>query len=199
MFTGLVEGQATVRGVLPEGAAVRLVLDMPPEFVGEARLGDSIALNGCCLTVVSITRSRFDFQAGTETLSKTNLGELRPGSRVNVERAVAVGARLGGHFVQGHVDGTGQVELIEQDGEWTTMWFRVPRPLTLQMVHKGSITVDGISLTLVNVEPERFSVALIPHTLAVTTLGQKTVGGTVNIETDILGKYVQKLIGEIGR
>ncbi len=197
MFTGLVEGQATVRGVIPEGAAVRLVLEMPPEFAGEAHLGDSIALNGCCLTVVAIDDSNFDFQAGTETLSKTNLGTLRPGSLVNVERAVAVGARLGGHFVQGHVDGTGHVERIEQDGEWTTMWFQVPRPLTQQMVHKGSITVDGISLTLVNVEAERFSVALIPHTLAVTTLGQRAVGDTVNIETDILGKYVQKLIGEI--
>lgn len=197
MFTGLVEGQATVRGVIPEGAAVRLVLEMPPEFAGEAHLGDSVALNGCCLTVVAIDGSNFDFQAGTETLSKTNLGTLRPGSLVNVERAVAVGARLGGHFVQGHVDGTGHVERIEQDGEWTTMWFQVPRPLTQQMVHKGSITVDGISLTLVNVEAERFSVALIPHTLAVTTLGQRAVGDTVNIETDILGKYVQKLIGEI--
>lgn len=197
MFTGLVEGQATVRGVIPEGAAVRLVLEMPPEFAGEAHLGDSVALNGCCLTVVAIDGSNFDFQAGTETLSKTNLGTLRPGSLVNVERAVAVGARLGGHFVQGHVDGTGHVERIEQDGEWTTMWFQVPRPLTQQMVHKGSITVDGISLTLVNVEAERFSVALIPHTLAVTTLGQRVVGDTVNIETDILGKYVQKLIGEI--
>ncbi len=199
MFTGLVEGQATVRGVVPEGAAVRLVLEMPAEFVGEARLGDSIALNGCCLTVVAINGSNFDFQAGTETLSKTNLGELRPGSTVNVERAVAVGARLGGHFVQGHVDGTGQVERIDQDGEWTTMWFKVSRPLTLQMVRKGSITVDGISLTLVEVEAERFSVALIPHTLSVTTLGKRAVGDTVNIETDILGKYVQKLIGEVGK
>lgn len=198
MFTGLVEGQATVRAVIPEGAAVRLVLLMPQEYVGELRLGDSIALNGCCLTVVEIEGATCAFQAGTETLSKTNLGELRTGSTVNVERAIAVGARLGGHFVQGHVDGTATVDLIDQDGEWTTMWFRVPRPLTQQMVRKGSITVDGISLTLVNVEPERFSVALIPHTLAVTTLGQRKVGNTVNIETDILGKYVQKLIGEIG-
>ena len=199
MFTGLVEGQATVLEVVPEGAAVRLELDMPVLFSGEVQLGDSIALNGCCLTVIAIDGDRMSFQAGTETLSKTNLGELGPGSRVNVERAVAVGSRLGGHFVQGHVDGTGQVERIEQDGEWTTMWFRVPRPLTLQMVQKGSITVDGISLTLVQVEAERFSVALIPHTLSVTTLGQRRVGDTVNIETDILGKYVQKLVGEIGR
>lgn len=199
MFTGLVEGQATVLEVVPEGAAVRLELDMPAQFSGEVQLGDSIALNGCCLTMIAIDGDRMSFQAGTETLSKTNLGELGPGSRVNVERAVAVGSRLGGHFVQGHVDGTGQVERIEQDGEWTTMWFRVPRPLTLQMVQKGSITVDGISLTLVQVEAERFSVALIPHTLSVTTLGQRRVGDTVNIETDILGKYVQKLVGEIGR
>jgi riboflavin synthase len=197
MFTGLVEGQATVKNIIPEGAAVRLVQEMPAEYGGEVRLGDSIALNGCCLTVVEINGLTCAFQAGTETLSKTNLGELRSGTKVNVERAVAVGARLGGHFVQGHVDGTGQVDRIEQDGEWTTMWFRVSRELTQQMVRKGSITVDGISLTLVNVESERFSVALIPHTLEVTTLGRRKVTDTVNIETDILGKYVQKLIGEI--
>lgn len=194
MFTGLIEGQATVREIVPEGAAVRIVLDVPPEYVPDVRLGDSIALNGCCLTVIAIEGSAVAFQAGTETLSKTNLGELRPGSPVNVERAIAVGSRLGGHFVQGHVDGTGRVQLIEQDGEWTTMWFSVPRDLTQQMVRKGSITVDGISLTLVQVESDRFSVALIPHTLAVTTLGLRRVGDTVNIETDILGKYVQKLL-----
>ena len=139
------------------------------------------------------------FQAGAETLSKTNLGELITGRQVNVERALALGARLGGHYVQGHVDGTGSVDRIDQDGEWTTMWFRVPAPLTRQMVKKGSITVDGVSLTLVEVEADRFSVALIPHTLAVTTLGQRKAGDRVNIETDILGKYVEKLIREIPR
>lgn len=199
MFTGLVEGQATVVEVVPEGVAVRLVLDLPDQFTGEVHMGDSIALNGCCLTVISIAGSRMAFQAGTETLSKTNLGELVPGSLVNVERAVAVGSRLGGHFVQGHIDGTGYIDRIDQDGEWTTMWFRVSPQLTLQMVPKGSITVDGISLTLVQVESQRFSVALIPHTLAVTTLGRRRVGDAVNIETDILGKYVQKLVGDIGR
>jgi riboflavin synthase len=199
MFTGLVEGQATLVSVAPEGAAVRLTLLMPVEFSGDLHLGDSIALNGCCLTVVTFDGLTCAFQAGTETLSKTNLGELQPGSKINVERALAMGARLGGHYVQGHVDGTGSVERIDQDGEWTTMWFRVPAPLTRQMVKKGSITVDGISLTLVDVEADRFSVALIPHTLAVTTLGQRKVGDRVNIETDILGKYVEKLIGEIPR
>lgn len=197
MFTGLVEGQAIVHDVISEGDAVRLVLEMPPAFLSETQLGDSIALNGCCLTVVSLQGAHFSFQAGTETLSKTNLGTFISGTRVNVERALQVGARLGGHYVQGHIDGTGVVDQIEQDGEWTSMWFRVPESLTLQMVCKGSIAVDGISLTLVNVERTRFSVALIPHTLAVTTLGQRRTGDTVNIETDILGKYVQKLVGEI--
>ena len=197
MFTGLIEGQAVVRGVFPEGAAVRLMLEMPANFVSDAQLGDSIALNGCCLTLVSRSGRDFNFQAGTETLSKTNLGTFKPGTKVNVERALQVGARLGGHYVQGHVDGTGVVERIEQDGEWTTMWFQVPQELTSQMVRKGSIAVDGISLTLVRVEDTRFSVALIPHTLAVTTLGQRQVGDSVNIETDILGKYVQKLVGEL--
>jgi riboflavin synthase len=197
MFTGLVEGLAIVRALTVEGAAVRLDLEVPVEFQSDARLGDSIALNGCCLTVIHLDGRLFSFQAGTETLSKTNLGTFRPGTIVNVERALQVGARLGGHYVQGHIDGTGTVERIEQDGEWTSMWFQVPPDLTLQMVKKGSIAVDGISLTLVNVESDRFSVALIPHTLAVTTLGQRQVGDTVNIETDILGKYVQKLVGHI--
>lgn len=197
MFTGLVEGQAVVREIIPEGAAVRLVLEMPEEYASGAKLGDSIALNGCCLTVIQLDGKVFSFQAGTETLSKTNLGCFISGTRVNVERALQVGARLGGHYVQGHVDGTGVVERIEQDGEWTTMWFQVSPDLSLQMVQKGSIAVDGISLTLVRVESTRFSVALIPHTLEVTTLGQRRVGDSVNIETDILGKYVQKLVGEM--
>jgi riboflavin synthase len=199
MFTGLVEGQAIVRAVTPEGVAVRLELDMPFEYESAVCLGDSIALNGCCLTVVQFNGRTFTFQAGTETLSKTNLGTFKPGTQVNVERALLVGSRLGGHYVQGHIDGTGIVEQIEQDGEWTSMWFQVSSDLTMQMVKKGSIAVDGVSLTLVNVERERFSLALIPHTLAVTTLGQYRVGDSVNIETDILGKYVQKLVGEIGR
>ena len=162
-----------------------------------AGIGDSVAISGCCLTIVRIDEQGWTFQAGEETLSKTSLGQLEVGDEVNLERSMPVNGRLGGHFVQGHIDGTGIVDDIQQDGEWTTMWFRVPKSLTQQMVGKGSVAVDGISLTLVEVEPERFSVALIPHTLEVTTLGQKRVGDPVNIETDILGKYVLKMLAEV--
>lgn len=175
---------------------MRLEIKAPAAIAEGCRIGDSVATNGCCLTVVAIEGPRWAFEAGAETLSKTNLGRLKPGDPVNLERALPAGGRLGGHFVQGHVDGVGEVATMERDGEWTTIWFRVPEHLTAQMVAKGSITVDGVSLTLVNVERESFSVALIPHTLSVTTLGTRRVGDAVNIETDILGKYVQKFLSQ---
>ena len=196
MFTGLIEAQGIVQRLEPQGAAVRLEIEAPAVVTEGCRIGDSVAINGCCLTVVAIDGPHWAFEAGAETLSKTNLGRLTPGDPVNLERALPAGGRLGGHFVQGHVDGVGEVATIERDGEWTTIWFRVPEHLTAQMVPKGSITVDGVSLTLVNVERERFSVALIPHTLSVTTLGTRRVGDAVNIETDILGKYVQKFLSQ---
>ena len=161
----------------------------------DAEIGDSIAINGCCLTVVSIGGEKADeltFQAGSETLSRTNLGQLKPGSPVNLERSLAVGQRMGGHYVAGHVDGLGVVNERVDDDQWSTFWFSVPESLTVQMASKGSVAIDGISLTLVDVERERFSVALIPHTLAVTTLGRRNVGDEVNIETDLLAKYVQQ-------
>jgi len=122
------------------------------------------------------------------------LGRLSLGDQVNIERPLAADGRLGGHFVQGHVDGVGTIKSIDKDGEWITMWFDIPKELALQMVPKGSVTIDGISLTIVECEQKAFSIALIPHTLEVTTMGQKQVGSVVNLETDILGKYVQKLI-----
>jgi len=143
---------------------------------------------------VEIAENSLKFQAGAETLAKTNLGLLTVGDAVNLERPLAANGRLGGHFVQGHVDGVGSIKSIDRDGEWITMWFEVPEALALQMVPKGSVTVDGISLTIVGCEASSFSIALIPHTLEVTTLGQKQVGSIVNIETDILGKYVSKLV-----
>jgi riboflavin synthase len=194
MFTGLVEGQGTIVDLTVEGAGTRLVVAPPAEMLAGTAIGDSVAINGCCLTVVNIEADRWSFQAGPETLSCTNLGELRPGDRVNIERALPVSARLGGHFVQGHVDGCATVEQIIPNGPWVSIWFRVPQNLTRQMVSKGSVTVDGVSLTLVDVEAERFSVALIPHTLEITSLGTRRVGDRVNIETDILAKYVEKLL-----
>jgi riboflavin synthase len=194
MFTGLVEGQGTIRAIVPEGDVIRLDVELPDEMTNGLGLGDSVSINGCCLTVVSHDGSVAAFQAGTETLSKTNLGRLAEGSPVNLERSLPVDGRLGGHFVQGHVDGVGQVALIDRDGDWITMWFQVPETLAKYLVPKGSVAIDGISLTVVDVESNRFSVALIPHTLEVTTLGIRNVGDPVNIETDILGKYVERLL-----
>ena len=190
MFTGLVEEKGTVRQLKTSNSACDLSIEAP--LVSEdVSIGDSIAINGCCLTVVSINGKLLTFQAGSETLGRTNLGQLQPGSPVNLERSLQVGQRMGGHYVSGHVDALGTVDERNDDGEWAEFWFRVPAALTRQMAPKGSVTVDGISLTIVNVESDRFSVALIPHTLDVTTLGSRNVGDQVNIETDVLAKYVQ--------
>ncbi|WP_298866550.1 riboflavin synthase [uncultured Gimesia sp.] len=194
MFTGLVEAQGTVQLLEQNGSAIDLTLEISELISNDAHIGDSVAINGCCLTVVEISEGCLKFQAGAETLAKTNLGLLSLGDQVNIERPLAADGRLGGHFVQGHVDGIGSIKSIDRDGEWVTMWFDVPKELALQMVPKGSVTIDGISLTIVDCQPTAFSIALIPHTLEVTTLGQKKIGGVVNLETDILGKYVQKLI-----
>jgi len=199
MFTGLVEGQGILQLLTQEPDGLRLTIDPGDAFAAnETALGDSISICGCCLTVVKQDGNLLDFQAGTETLSKTSLGGFVVGDRVNLERALAVGARLGGHFVQGHVDGVGTVDLIDRSGDWVDMWFRVPPEMTRLMIPKGSIAVDGISLTLVNVEADRFSVALIPHTLEVTTLGRRAVGDSINLELDVLGKYVARLISGDG-
>ena len=192
MFSGIVEALGTVAELRQEPPGCRLIV-REPKIAAETRVADSISVNGCCLTVVDCQGDTFAFQAGPETLARTNLGELKPGSPVNLERALAVGDRLGGHFVSGHIDGLGT--LLERDdcGDWSTFWFAVPRALSVQMASKGSIAVDGVSLTIVHSEPDRFSVALIPYTLAVTTLGPLQSGGKVNLETDLLAKYVGRL------
>jgi riboflavin synthase len=149
------------------------------------------------LTVVDVGSDVFRFQVGPETLRLTNLGELQRGDRVNLERSLRAGDRLGGHIVQGHVDGLGRLEKRDRQGEWEMVWFTCARELTRQMVKKGSIAVDGVSLTLVDVTADGFSVALIPHTLTATTLGFKQPGATVNLETDLFAKYVAKYIEEV--
>ena len=205
MFTGLVEALETVRAIVPEGESCRLQIGVPTSFLEdthpEKRLGDSVAINGCCLTVVvaeagfeTSNESLWSFQAGHETLARTNLGRLTVGDTVNLERAMPANGRFGGHIVQGHVDGVGKVAEIAQQGEWADYSFDVPEHLAAQMVEKGSIAVDGVSLTLTKVGKTRFQVMLIPHTLAVTTLGRRKVGDEVNLETDVLAKYVQKLM-----
>jgi riboflavin synthase len=192
MFTGLVEALAPVDAVVSEGDGRALVVAAP--FTAELALGDSVAINGACLTVVARDDRTCRFQAGPETLRKTNLGELQPGDRVNLERALRVGDRLGGHLVQGHVDGIGRIASRQRQGEWEVVWFSCAASLAEQLVPKGSVTVDGISLTVVDVTADGFSVALIPHTLALTTLGFKGPGASVNLETDILAKYVWKCL-----
>jgi riboflavin synthase len=193
MFTGLVETLGAVREVIADGAGRDLVIEAPT-LTADLALGESVAVNGCCLTVVAHDAATCRFQAGPETLRRTNLGDLRPGDRVNLERSLRVGDRLGGHIVQGHIDGVGRVERLLSDGDWVLFWFACPPELTAQMASKGSVAVDGVSLTLVDVEEGRFSVALIPHTLAHTTLGLRKPGDAVNLETDLLAKYVQKCL-----
>jgi riboflavin synthase len=194
VFTGLVQAQGDVCELLPEGPGVRLVV-REAALASQTRVGDSIAINGCCLTAVDVGDQRIAFEAGAETLGRTNLGRLATGDRVNLEPSLRMGDALGGHFVTGHVDGVGTVDRRADDGPWCTMWFRAPARLLRQMASKGSIAVDGVSLTLVDVEAERFSVALIPHTLTATTLGSRRVGDEVNLETDVLAKYVERQLG----
>lgn len=191
MFTGLVEALGTVHEIVDQPPGIRLVV-RESMIAGDARIGDSVSVNGCCLTVVEVTGDTLSFDAGEETLSRTNLGKLEQGCGVNLERSLKVGDRLGGHFVSGHIDAVGHLDERIDDEDWSTFWFRMPKRLASQMVGKGSIAVDGVSLTLVEVESERFSVALIPHTLEVTTLGSLGPDDPVNLETDMLAKLVEK-------
>lgn len=203
MFTGLIEALGTIEKLIPEPPGLRLVIRSPlfqqtaekgkvGKNGGVIAIGDSIAINGCCLTAVALNGDLVDFQAGEETLRKTNLGQLREGSLVNLERSLCVGDRMGGHFVTGHVDGAGKIRIIDSQGEWAYYYFDVPQHLISHLASKGSIAVDGISLTVVDVDPAGFSVALIPHTLQATTLGSRKVGDLINLETDILAKYVAR-------
>ena len=196
---GFTEGDFYLPTTALSGGQTKLVglaklLVREPKVVPETRVADSISVNGCCLTVVEVEGDTMAFEAGPETLARTNLGDLKVGSKVNLERALKVGDRLGGHFVSGHIDATGTLLERNDEGQWAFFWFEIPKPLSLKMASKGSIAVDGVSLTIVDSQPERFSVALIPYTLAVTTLGPLEVGGKVNLETDILAKYVQRLV-----
>lgn len=193
MFTGLIETLGTVRRVQAEGPGKTLII-AAPSLSGELGIGESVAINGACLTVIERDSQMCSFQAGPETLQRTNLGELVAGDRVNLERSLRLGDRLGGHLVQGHIDGLGRVEQRIRQANWEMIWFSCPSELVAQMVNKGSVAVDGISLTLVDVTADRFSVALIPHTLSMTTLGFRQPGATVNLETDLLAKYVWKCL-----
>ena len=191
MFTGLVQSIADVVDVIAEPPGKRLVI-REPKLAGRAKIGDSVAVNGCCLTVVSVAGDRLAFQAGEETLSRTNIGELVAGDCVNAEASLKAGDPLGGHFVTGHIDAVGTLLERREDGEWSSFWFAAPATALRQMASKGSIAVEGVSLTLVDVLQDRFSVALIPYTLTETTLGRLQTGDHVNLETDVLAKYVER-------
>ncbi|MFA6574545.1 MAG: riboflavin synthase [Nocardioides sp.] len=198
MFTGIVEELGTVAAVEDQGDAIRLTVEAST-VLEDTGLGDSIAVNGCCLTVVSHDGLRWTADVMQETLDKTSLQGVRPGDRVNLERAVTAEKRLGGHIVQGHVDGVGHVVSRTPSEHWEVVEISLPVPdekgsLGRYLVDKGSITVDGVSLTVVEVRGDTFSVSLIPETLARTTLGLRQPGDRVNLEVDIIAKHVEKLI-----
>lgn len=194
MFTGLVQSLGTVRTASDDGHGGRAITVHEAAVAPDLQLGESVAVNGVCLTVIRSDPQTFDFQVGPETVRRTTLGTLQPGSRVNLERALRVGDRIGGHFVSGHVDCVGKVLSRETNGEWETVWFEYHPDFDDLLVVKGSVAIDGVSLTLVNVEPTKFSVMLIPHTLANTTLGARQPGDPVNLEFDLLAKHVQKMM-----
>ncbi|MFJ6166330.1 riboflavin synthase [Micromonospora orduensis] len=195
MFTGIVEEMGEVVRVTATAGDSALVAVRGPLVTSDARHGDSIAVNGVCLTVVDVADGVFTADVMGETLRRSALGTLRAGDPVNLERAAALGSRLGGHLVQGHVDGVGEVLSREPAEQWETVRFRLPAALARYVVEKGSITIDGVSLTVAEVGADEFAVGLIPTTLTLTTLGAKGVGDPVNLEVDVLAKYVERLLG----
>lgn len=194
MFTGLVEEVGQMKGITKQGEAMRLIIGATHVTEG-VMLGDSISVNGVCLTVTAFDRSSFAADVMPETYRKSSLHQLRPGERVNLERAMQAGARFGGHIVQGHIDGTGQISTRETDANAVVYKFQLDDPSMLRyVIPKGSITIDGISLTVVDTTAHSFSVSIIPHTLSQTALQHKHAGDTVNIECDVIGKYVDHLL-----
>lgn len=198
MFTGIIEEAGQVARVQPREEGARLELEVPA-LAAEVRIGDSVAVNGVCLTVVERDGSRLAFDAVRETLQRSNLGSLRSGDRVNLERPLRAGGRLDGHIVQGHVDGTGLLSSVVVEGGSHRLRFQALPSLLRYVVEKGSIAVDGVSLTVAAVGPDWFEVVIIPHTWQVTNLSDLQPGGMVNLEVDILAKYVERLLsGRLG-
>jgi riboflavin synthase len=193
VFTGIVREQGRVAGIEGGEAGIRLRVEAP-ETAGAAAAGDSVALGGVCLTVVEVGGGVLSFDAVPETLSRTALGRLEPGDAVNVEPALRAGEPLGGHVVQGHVDGVGDVRSVEAEGEGARVWVDAPRAVLRYCVEKGSVAVEGVSLTVAALDDAGFAVALVPHTLAATTLGSLAPGDPVNLEADVLAKYVERLL-----
>jgi riboflavin synthase len=195
MFTGLVEALGEVETLAREGAGRRVAVRVPPGWTGDVGAGDSVAVNGVCLTAVTVDPGRLAFDLAEETLRVTTLGELAPGDRVNLERPLRLGGRVGGHLVLGHVDGVGRVVTIRPEGGGRRLGVAVPPAVRPLLIPKGSVAVDGVSLTVAGLDDAGFTAALIPHTLTATTLGVREVGARVNLEMDVIGKYVQALVG----
>jgi riboflavin synthase len=193
LFTGIIETTARLERRVAGGGGARLTF-AATRPLRRLALGESVAVSGACLTVTSRRGSRFTVECSPETLRRTTLGSLRRGARVNLERALRLGDRLGGHVVQGHVDGVGTLESVRRDGDWLLYRFRAPRVLAPYLVEKGSIAVDGVSLTVFGCRATTFTVALIPHTLRVTTLGEREPGDRVNLEADVLLKHIAALL-----
>ncbi len=196
MFTGIIEAVGTVTAIEPEGELVRLTI-RAPEVSDGLRIGDSVAVSGACLTVTALVEDRLRFDGIRETLERTALGDLRAGSRVNLERPLRANARLDGHIVQGHVDGVGSVRRLERRDEDVRLFVDSDREFADLLIEKGSVAIDGVSLTVVGVEDASFDVALIPHTLEHTTLGERRPGDRLNLEADILAKYVKRFVERI--
>lgn len=195
MFTGIVEELGEVQYLTDAGGDSAVIAVRGPLVTSDARHGDSISVNGVCLTVLDNVGGVFTADVMGESLRRSSLGALRPGSPVNLERAATAGTRLGGHLVQGHVDGVGRIIGREPADEWEVLRFSLPPELARYVVEKGSITVDGVSLTVMDVTDDSFRVGLIPTTLKLTVLGAKAVGDPVNLEVDVIAKYVEKLLG----
>jgi riboflavin synthase len=193
MFTGIIEELGTVKVLRREAGAARLTLSAAKVLDGTA-LGDSICVNGVCLTVVEMNRTEFSADVAVETLRVTNLGDLQAGRKVNLERALQLSARIGGHLVTGHVDAVGRVREKREEGNGWRIFIDAPASVLRYVIKKGSIAIDGISLTVADVDSAGFAIAMIPHTAKLTTLGFKTAGDSVNLESDIIGKYVERLL-----
>ncbi|MCY2971242.1 MAG: riboflavin synthase [Planctomycetota bacterium] len=191
MFTGIVESLGTVTALKTQSVGIQLSISHD-DFFKKTKTGASIAINGVCLTVISVKGKQAVFEVGPETLKKSNLGFLRVGMNVNLEKPVSASSDFSGHFVQGHVDTTAEVLKMEKSGPWVDVWFSLPDLIKPFLVDKGSVCIEGVSLTIVQVKKDRFSVALIPHTLTMTTLALKKPGDMVNIETDMIAKYAMR-------
>ena len=194
MFTGLIEEVGSIAAIEPLGEGQRLVITA--KVSAELTIGESIAINGVWLTVVERDGARFAVEAVRETITRTTIAALAPGAQVNLERALSASSRLGGHFVLGHIDGVGEVVALQRREPGFWLQLRVPPPISPLMVEKGSIAVEGVSLTIAEVAGEEIGIALIPHSAQRTTLGMKKAGDGVNIEADIIGKYVQRLLDD---